>query len=91
MSLLLLILRCQERGWLSLPDDLPAQSASVRSDVDNPVGGAHDFLVVLHHDNRIAQVAQLLQNTDELLGVATVQSDAWFVQDIQTAHQAAAQ
>ena len=46
---------------------------------------------MLHHDHRIAQIAQLLQHIDEALGVAAVQAYAGLIQHIQATHQTAAQ
>ena len=71
--------------------DFSSQPSGLRADVDEPVGSTHDFLVMLHHYHRVAQVAQLLEHLDELVRIAAVQSDARFVQYIQASHQAAAQ
>ena len=46
---------------------------------------------MFHHYNRIAEVAQLFQHTDEPLCIPAMQTDAWLVKDIKTAHKAAAQ
>ncbi len=59
--------------------------------VDKPVGGAHYFLVVFHHHNRIAKLLQLAQHADQAVGVAGVQAYGWLVEDIQRPDQAAAQ
>ena len=59
-------------------------------DVDDVVGGADGLLVVLDHDDRVAQVAQPLQRGDEALVVALVQADGGLVEHVEHADQAAA-
>ena len=54
-----------------------------RSDVHDMIGGKHGVVVVLHDDERIAQVAQALHGRDEHVVVALVQSDGRLVEDIQ--------
>ena len=78
-------------GDSPLPHDLSTQSPGIRTDVDDVVGCTDDFLVVLYDHDRIANIAQLFQYPDEPLGVATMESDAWFVQDIQATYEATAQ
>ena len=51
------------------------------------VGGEHGILVVLDHDQRIAEVAQTPQRREQLVVVALVQTDGRLVQDIQHAHE----
>ena len=41
--------------------------------VENLIGRPHHLGVVLHHQDRVSQVAQLVQNVDEPRGVAAVQ------------------
>jgi hypothetical protein len=72
-------------------DHFAAVAARFGADVDEVVGGADDFLVVLYDDDGVAQVTQLLQDVDEELRVARVQADAGFVEDVHGAHQGAAQ
>ncbi len=43
----------------ALGDDLAAVHAGARAHVDHVVGAADGLLVVLHHDHRVAQVAQV--------------------------------
>ena len=44
----------------ALRGHLPAVYARAGADIHDVVGGAHGFLVVLDHDQGIAQVAQML-------------------------------
>ena len=54
--------------------DLPALLARPRADVDDPVRGPDGVLVVLHDDQRVAQVAQPQQRLDQLPVVPRVQA-----------------
>ena len=70
-------------------DDHAAVLARTRSDVDHVVGGTDGLLVVLDHDDRVAQIAQALQGGDEALVVALVQADGGLVEHVEHADQAA--
>ena len=54
------------------------------------VSGPHDVFVVFNDDNGVAEIAELLQDANEALGVLRVEADAWFVEDVGTSDQAAA-
>ena len=45
---------------------------------------------MLHHDQRVAQIAQLAQGREQLRVVALVQADARLIQNIEHAHQGGA-
>ncbi len=62
-------------------------ASGLRTDIDDIVGRQHHILVVLHHDDRITQVAQFLQRTDQALVVPLVQTNRRFVEDIQHVDQ----
>ncbi len=51
------------------------------------VGRPHRALVVLHHDDRVAEIAQPLERADQALVVALVQADRRLVEDVQHAHE----
>ena len=55
------------------------------------VGSAHDVFVVFHHNDRIAHIAKFLKHVDKAFGVARVQTDGGFVEDVETAHQTTAE
>jgi hypothetical protein len=61
--------------------------AGTRPDVDDVVGVAHRFLVVLDHDQGVAQVAQPLEGVDQLAVVALMEPDRGLIEDIEDAHQ----
>ncbi len=68
-------------------DDLPTMLARTRSHVHHEIGRADGVLVMLHHDDGIAQVAQVFQRGDQALVIALMKADGRFVQDIEHAHQ----
>ena len=61
-----------------------------RADVDDVVGLQDRGLVVLDHDERVAEVAQADERVDQALVVALVQADRGFVEDVEHAHQTGA-
>ena len=50
--------------------------------VDYVVGGTYDLLLMLYDDDRIAQIAQLLENLYKTVRITRVQADARFVEYI---------
>ena len=54
------------------------------------VGGPHRVFVVLDDDDRVAQVAQLMQRVEQRSIVARMQADRRLVENVQHADQAAA-
>src|SRR5579872_5102517 len=62
--------------------------AGAGTHLDNVVGCTDGVLVVLHHDDRVADVAQAFERRDHLHVVFGVQADARFVEHIEHAHQA---
>jgi len=50
------------------------------AEVHDLVCRAHDAGLVFHHHNRVAGVAQLLENADEPIGIARVEPDAGLIQ-----------
>ena len=67
--------------------DLAAVTARPGAHVYNKIGGAHGVLVVLHHDQGVAQIPQMLQRPQQLIVVPLVQADGGLIQNIQHAHQ----
>ncbi len=56
--------------------------------VDHVVGGADRILVVLDHQHRIADVAQMLERSQQAVIVALVQADRGFVEYVHHAGEA---
>ncbi len=71
-------------------DDPPPVLPGPGPDVDHVVGHPDGLLVVLHHDHRVAQVAQALEGADEALVVPLVESDRRLVEHVEHPDQAAA-
>ena len=70
--------------------DLAAMFAGARTDVDDPVRVSDGVLVMFDDDQRVAEVAQMMQCTDQPFVVTLMQADGWFVQHIHDAHRAGA-
>ena len=76
---------------LRLGDEvIKSPSATIRppcspapADVDDVVGDADGLLVVLHHDEGVAHVAQSYQRLDQPLVVALVEPDRRLVEDVE--------
>ena len=66
---------------------MPTQGPRVGADVDELVGGPHDFFLMLDYDNRVAHIAQGFQHTYQSLGVARVQPNTGLVQNIHRTNQ----
>ena len=73
--------------YRALEHDLAAVAARARTDVYDVVSREHGVLVVLDHDERVAEVAQPPQGRKQLVVVTLVQTDGRLVEDIQHAHQ----
>ena len=71
-------------------DDLAAVLAGAGADVDDPVGGPDGVLVVLDHDQGVAEVLEPDQGLDQPVVVALVQADARLVEHVEHAHEAGA-
>ena len=75
------LLRCAGR------DNPAAVDARAGADIDQIIGGAHGLLVVLDHDDGVAQIAQLFEGGDQLFVVPLMQTDGGLVQNIQNTHK----
>ena len=80
-------LRLHNLSGSSRRDHFPAALARAGPHVDHEVGAADGVLVVLDHDDGVAEIAQVLQRGDKPLVVALMQADRRFVQDIKHAHK----
>ena len=80
----------QLRSRPAFINDLAAVATGIRTDLNDMIRCRDDILIVLHHHNRVAQVAQLTQHMNQALRVPRMQTDGRLVQHIQTADQTAA-
>ena len=69
---------------------LAAVLAGTESDVDHPIRPLDGFLVVFDDNQRVAEVAQMVQRLDETRVVTLVQSDRWLVEHVHDADQSGA-
>src|SRR5580700_466501 len=60
---------------------------SSRTEIEYPVRRPHNIRIVLHHQNRVPQIAQVLQDLDQAVRVAAMQADGRLIQHIERAHQ----
>ena len=67
----------------ALKHHLASFAPRFRTDVHNVVGAEHHVLVVFHHDDGVAHVAQALQRVYQTLVVALMQTYAWLVEDVE--------
>ena len=85
--------RIRVRGDLrggALRDDRAAVHARARAQVDHVVGLPDRVLVVLDHDDRVAEIAQIDQRVEQPLIVALMQSDRGLIENVHDADQAGA-
>jgi hypothetical protein len=73
-----------------LGDDLAAMDARPRADVEHMIGAADGFLVMLHHDDGVAEVAQPAQRLEQPGIVALVQPDRGLIEHVQHTGQSRA-
>ena len=71
-------------------DQVAAELPRPRPQVDDEVGRADRLLVVLHHEDGVAEVPQPLERVEEPAVVALVEPDAGLVEDVEHADQARA-
>ena len=72
----------------ALRHHLAAMHAGSRPEIDDIIGLPDRILVVLDHDDRIAEIAQIRQRVEQPLIVALVQADRGFIEDVHDADQA---
>src|SRR5690606_13565514 len=84
------MLACDDLLGRAAHDHLAAVLAGAGAHVDDVVGGPDRVLVVLDHDHRVAQVAQVLEGADQAVVVALVQADRGFVQHVEHAGETGA-
>ncbi len=73
-----------------LADNLAAMDTGARAHIDDMVGREDGVFIMLHHEHRIAEVAQAFQCFQQAFIVALVKADGGFVEDIKHALKARA-
>ena len=69
--------------------EVASGAAGGGADFDDVVGGADDVEVVFDDEDGVALVAQLAEDADEVGGVAGVEADGGFVEDVEEAGEVA--
>src|SRR5439155_21983883 len=69
-------------------DEMAAELASARSQVDNIIRRADRLLVVLHDEHRVTEITKALQGLEQSSIVPLMQSDRWLIENIEDADQA---
>src|ERR1700722_16007252 len=68
-------------GRRALRNDLAAMDAGARTQVDHVIGLPDCVLVVLDHDDGVAQIAQIHEGVEQTLVVALVQADRRLIEN----------
>ncbi len=81
----------QQTGKVAFVDDASAQFAGGWSNVQNVIGRAHHLGVVFDDEHGVADVAQVLQQTNQTIVVSRMQTDRRFVEHVERAHEGRAE
>lgn len=76
----------QTRRWSAVEHAAPGFTRS-GSDIDDPVGVAHDVEIVLDDEERIAGLFEPIERAQERLGVGRMQSRGRFVEHVDDAEE----
>ena len=74
-------------GGGAFGDDCAAVDAGAGTHVDDMIGGADGFFVVLDDDHGVAEVAQVDQRIEQPAVVALMQADRRLIKDVEHARQ----
>ena len=69
---------------------MAAMHPGTGANIDHVIGQADRVLIMLHHDHRVADIAQMDEGFEQAFIVALVQADRGFVQHIKHACEARA-
>jgi len=75
----------------STSDQLTPVNARTGPEINNIVCAAHRFLIVLHHDQRVASGLQDVQGCQQLLIIPRVETDGRLVENIEHAAEVRAE
>ena len=71
----------------SVRHQISAMASGTGTEVNHVIRAAYGFLVVLDHEHRVAQVAEIFQRGQKAAIVAMMQSDGRFIQHVENASQ----
>ena len=77
----------QQRRIGAGEQNTPAVLARARAQIDDVIGRPHHVGIVLHDDDRVAEIAQFFEDADQPRRVARVQADGRLIEHIAGAHQ----
>src|SRR6266567_8392371 len=77
-------------SWFAVGDEVAAGVARARTEVDDKIGAADGFFIVLDDEAGVAEIAKMFKRAEEARVVACVQADARLVEDIENAAEARA-
>ena len=72
----------------SFCNKISAMLTGSRTDIHNPVRFQHGILIMLHHNQRITEISQILQGLQQLVIVSLMQTDTRFIQNISHTNKA---
>ena len=64
-------------------DDLAALVATLRAEVDDPVGGLDDLQIVFDHDHGVALLHQRLEHVEQFADVFEMEAGGGLVEDVE--------
>ena len=79
--------RVHDLGRRAAGDQLAAVTAGAGAEVDDVVGAANGFFIVLDDEHGVAEVAQIFERGEQTAVVAVVQADGRFVENVEHAAQ----
>src|SRR6266404_8334580 len=65
--------------------------SGARAEIENAVGGAHDVGIVLDDEDGVSRVAKVMQDLDEPVRIAAVQTDGRLVEHVERSNQTRAE
>ena len=78
-----------KRGWMLCDvlrrtgrDDFATAGAPLGSQINNPVSGLNDIKIVFNHHNRVAVIAQSMNDFEQLLVIVKVQTGGRFIENV---------
>src|SRR5262245_8492816 len=77
----------EDVAHVTLDDDFTTEATGAGAEVDDVVGRPDGILVVLHDDNGVAQVAELLQRREEPRVITLMETDTRLVENVEHADQ----
>ena len=91
MAACVVVCKAVDGGCVAFEHYFTAKSSGVRSYVNEVVRRTNYLFVVLYHYHRVVESLKLFEHMNEPLGVAAVQCDARFVDNVYRAYERTAE